>query len=41
MDIKELDSFFDYQLTFDEDPVFLVDEIISEFYAILFLGFVF
>ena len=30
MDIKELDSFFDYQLTFDEDPVFLVDEIIEQ-----------
>lgn len=30
MDIKELDSFFDYQLTFDEDPVFLVDEIIAQ-----------
>ncbi len=30
MDIKELDSFFDYQLTFDEDPVFLVDEIITQ-----------
>ena len=30
MDIKELDNFFDYQLTFDEDPTFLVDEIIRQ-----------
>jgi hypothetical protein len=30
MDIKELDSFFDYKLTFDEDPVFLLDEIIKQ-----------
>ena len=35
MDIKELDNFFDYQLTFDEDPVFLLDEIISQASAYL------
>lgn len=30
MDIKELDSFFDYQLTFEEDPVEILEEIVSQ-----------
>ncbi len=30
MDIKEIDQFFDYQLTFDEEPTFLLDEIITQ-----------
>lgn len=30
MDIKEIDSFFDYQLAFDEEPTFLLDEIIDQ-----------
>lgn len=30
MDIRELDSFFDYQLTFDENPSELVESIISQ-----------
>lgn len=30
MDIMEIDSFFDYQLTFDEDPSFLVKDIITQ-----------
>ncbi|MDO4713521.1 MAG: hypothetical protein Q4B28_02490 [bacterium] len=29
MDIKEIDSFFDYQLTFDEEPTALVEEIVT------------
>lgn len=35
MDIKEIDSFFDYQMTFDEDPLFLLDEIIAQASAYL------
>ena len=30
MDIKEIDSFFDYQLTFEEEPVALVEEIVRQ-----------
>lgn len=30
MDIKEIDSFFDYQLTFEEEPIALVEEIIRQ-----------
>ncbi len=30
MDIKEIDNFFDYQLTFEEEPVALVEEIIRQ-----------
>lgn len=29
MDIREIDNFFDYQLTFDEEPTALVEEIIT------------
>lgn len=29
MDIKEIDSFFDYQLTFDEEPIQLLEEIVG------------
>ncbi len=35
MDIKEIDQFFDYQLTFDEEPTFLLDEIITQASAYL------
>lgn len=35
MDIRELDSFFDYQLTFEEDPTDLVENIVSQARAYL------
>ena len=35
MDIKEIDQFFDYQLTFDEEPTFLLDEIVTQASAYL------
>ncbi len=35
MDIKEIDQFFNYQLTFDEEPTFLFDEIITQALAYL------
>lgn len=30
MDIREIDSFFDYQLTFDEEPIGLLNQIIDQ-----------
>ena len=30
MDVRELDSFFDYQLTFEEDPVEILEDIVSQ-----------
>lgn len=30
MDVREIDEFFDYQLTFDEEPTQLVQEIVSQ-----------
>ena len=30
MDVREIDEFFDYQLTFDEEPTQLVEEIVSQ-----------
>ena len=30
MDVREIDEFFDYQLTFDEEPTHLVEEIVSQ-----------
>lgn len=30
MDIREIDSFFDYQLTFDEDPIEILEDIVGQ-----------